>query len=51
MKCEAAGSSESGSAAANTSFRPISINTDDPKMFGNSLAEEFQMLEDRRFAH
>ena len=26
---------------------PISINTDDPKMFGNSLAEEFQMLEDR----
>lgn len=24
---------------------PISINTDDPKMFGNSLAEEYQSLE------
>ncbi|UCB42395.1 MAG: adenosine deaminase [Dehalococcoidales bacterium] len=24
---------------------PISINTDDPKMFGNSLAEEYQLLE------
>jgi len=24
---------------------PISINTDDPKMFGNSLSEEYQMLE------
>lgn len=25
----------------------ITINTDDPKMFGNSLAEEYQVLEDR----
>jgi len=25
---------------------PISINTDDPKMFGNSLAEEYQTLKD-----
>lgn len=25
---------------------PISINTDDPKMFGNSLAEEYQTLRD-----
>lgn len=24
---------------------PISINTDDPKMFGNSLSEEYQVLE------
>ena len=24
---------------------PISINTDDPKMFGNSLSEEYRMLE------
>jgi len=24
---------------------PFSINTDDPKMFGNSLAEEYEMLE------
>ncbi len=24
---------------------PFSINTDDPKMFGNSLAEEYQMIE------
>ena len=24
---------------------PISINTDDPKMFGNSLAEEYRLLE------
>lgn len=26
---------------------PISVNTDDPKMFGNSLAEEYQVLETR----
>ncbi|HEY32147.1 MAG TPA: adenosine deaminase [Dehalococcoidia bacterium] len=26
---------------------PISINTDDPKMFGNSLAEEYYVLETR----
>jgi adenosine deaminase len=25
---------------------PVSINTDDPKMFGNSLAEEYQALKD-----
>jgi adenosine deaminase len=25
---------------------PVSINTDDPKMFGNSLAEEYQILRD-----
>jgi adenosine deaminase len=25
---------------------PVSINTDDPKMFGNSLAEEYQTLRD-----
>ncbi len=25
---------------------PVSINTDDPKMFGNSLAEEYQTLHD-----
>jgi adenosine deaminase len=25
----------------------VAINTDDPKMFGNSLAEEYQRLEDR----
>jgi adenosine deaminase len=25
---------------------PVSINTDDPKMFGNSLAEEYQVLKD-----
>ena len=25
----------------------ITINTDDPKMFGNSLAEEYQLLEER----
>jgi adenosine deaminase len=25
---------------------PVSINTDDPKMFGNSLAEEYQSLRD-----
>jgi adenosine deaminase len=25
----------------------ITINTDDPKMFGNSLAEEYQLLEGR----
>lgn len=25
---------------------PVSINTDDPKMFGNSLAEEYQVLRD-----
>ncbi|UCC63607.1 MAG: adenosine deaminase [Anaerolineae bacterium] len=25
----------------------VTINTDDPKMFGNSLAEEYQRLEDR----
>ena len=25
---------------------PVSINTDDPKMFGNSLAEEYQILKD-----
>jgi adenosine deaminase len=25
---------------------PVSINTDDPKMFGNSLAEEYQTLKD-----
>lgn len=26
---------------------PVSINTDDPKMFGNSLAEEYHILETR----
>ncbi len=25
----------------------VTINTDDPKMFGNSLAEEYELLEDR----
>lgn len=31
---------------------PISINTDDPKMFGNSLAEEYQLLtEQHGFSH
>jgi adenosine deaminase len=25
---------------------PVSINTDDPKMFGNSLSEEYQVLKD-----
>lgn len=25
---------------------PVSINTDDPKMFGNSLSEEYQVLQD-----
>jgi adenosine deaminase len=25
---------------------PVSINTDDPKMFGNSLAQEYQILKD-----
>ncbi len=25
----------------------ITINTDDPKMFGNSLAEEYRLLEER----
>jgi adenosine deaminase len=25
---------------------PVSINTDDPKMFGNSLSEEYQILKD-----
>jgi adenosine deaminase len=25
---------------------PVSINTDDPKMFNNSLAEEYQSLKD-----
>lgn len=25
---------------------PVSINTDDPKMFGNSLSEEYQLLKD-----
>jgi adenosine deaminase len=31
---------------------PISINTDDPKMFGNSLAEEFRLLtEQLAFSH
>jgi adenosine deaminase len=25
----------------------VTINTDDPKMFGNNLAEEYQLLEDR----
>jgi adenosine deaminase len=25
----------------------VTVNTDDPKMFGNSLAEEYQLLEDR----
>ena len=27
---------------------PISINTDDPKMFNNSLAEEYQWLVEKR---
>ena len=26
----------------------MSINTDDPKMFGNSLAEEFQLLIEKK---
>jgi adenosine deaminase len=26
---------------------PVTINTDDPKMFGNTLAEEYQLLVDR----
>jgi adenosine deaminase len=26
---------------------PVSINTDDPKMFGNSLSEEYQTLKDK----
>ena len=26
---------------------PITVNTDDPKMFGNSLAEEYRLLEER----
>ena len=31
---------------------PISVNTDDPKMFGNSLAEEFRLLYERLgFSH
>ncbi len=31
---------------------PISVNTDDPKMFGNSLAEEFRLLHERLgFSH
>ena len=25
---------------------PVSINTDDPKMFGNCLSEEYQVLKD-----
>jgi adenosine deaminase/aminodeoxyfutalosine deaminase len=25
----------------------VTINTDDPKMFGNSLAEEYRLLEER----
>jgi adenosine deaminase len=25
----------------------VTINTDDPKMFGNNLAEEYRLLEDR----
>ncbi len=31
---------------------PISVNTDDPKMFGNSLAEEFRLLHEQLgFSH
>ncbi len=26
---------------------PVTVNTDDPKMFGNSLAEEYRLLEER----